>query len=244
MNKDFSQNKPGNKVKKSKSVKTPTSPVGEIVSAPIVNKAKDAVPEAERVQNAADKSKTNFIQKSKNFIESIPKWAYVVAVVVGGLATFWNDINSGCTANVTKKSLIPIVNIDTNNKSLNMSVDVTKPTISIKNFGNSIVKDVKISLRAELRYNDIPEDKVSTYALIDEKLGNIFPGKTREYSFSVPSDLQEKIAITDKIDTRLLFLHIKITFDAFDTFIENPRVGVKFIRDGQNTRYEDCEHNE
>lgn len=244
MPKKLSQNNPDNKIKKSESMKKPLLPDGKLASAPIMKKTENTVPSAKAERNSANKKKSNFIQKSENALKSIPKWVKVGTGAITGLISLWSAVDSIChnkaSLEIKKESLLPKVSIYTENRSFNNNVDVTKPEIIIKNFGNIAVKNVKISVRADLRYVDIPDDSISSYTVVNKILGDFDVGHEKRVKINLPDIFQDVIKGED---TRFLFLHFKIAFTAFDDVVENPRVGIKFIRAGENTRYENCEHN-
>lgn len=244
MPKKFSQDKRDNKIKKSENVKKPLLPDSESTSTPVIKKAEDTIPSTKKVRNTANKKKTNFIQRFTNAIQSMPKWVRIVAGTVASLIGLWGVIDSiyynKASLEIQKQSLLPKIGIYTGNRSFNNNVDVTKPEIIIKNFGNIAVKNVKISARADLRYVDIPDDSISSYTVVNKILGDFDVGHEKRVKINLPNIFQDAIKGED---TRFLFLHFKIVFTVFDEIIENPRAGVKFIRAGENTRYEDCEHN-
>lgn len=116
---------------------------------------------------------------------------------------------------VLKESLMPKVDIDTTNVIFNRNIEVTKPQVIIKNFGNLKAKDVTISIRADLRYDDVPDDSVMIFEKVKEKKWNQIYAGDRKYLDIPLSRIEavkkERETTIGSDDTRPLFLHFIIT---------------------------------
>lgn len=174
----------------------------------------------------------SFLKKEKNW-----EWTGVVINLTIAIFTMFLFYLTKEQADILKESLTPKVDIDTTNIAFNNNIEVREPKIIIKNFGNLIAKNVTISARADLRYADIPADSVSSYRIKNNTWNQIYAGDKKYLKIPLSSEDPVKSG-----DTRYLFLHFKITFQAFDDPVNNPVVGIKYIREGN--RYEECEHNE
>lgn len=231
-----------------------TLAVEKATATQVVESATKNVSPNQAMEDQMNSEETDIRPKWIIFLESIPQWQTILATIALGIFSILSSIGSimsACSARdsadiaketlkIYKESLLPKIDIYTENRSFNNNVDVTKPEIIVKNFGNIAVKDVKISARADLRYADIPDDSISSFTVVNRSLGNFDVGNEKRVKINLPDIFQDAIKGED---TRILFLHSKIIFVAFDEIVESPAIGLKFIRAGENTRYEECEHN-